>query len=126
MPALAPPELAPLPLPELPELPAEAPLEPLAPLEPEEALPVLVVLVEVVEVDVLAVVGVDALAAAPVGTVKAGAPEVSVEAEPPPPQAASTADNAKPATRAQMLRVGTGMRIRSRVGPFACRNAGSR
>jgi len=79
------------------------------------------------------VVGVDvALDAVAVGTVNAGAPEVSAEVDPPPPQAASTAETAIEAQthislsawrrRMRILELG----LKSRAGPSASRSAGSR
>ena len=61
----------------------------------EELVPV----VEVVLVDVLDA-GVDAAATPELGTVSGGAPDVSAEADPPPPQAARPADSAMPAPSA--------------------------
>jgi len=82
--------------------------------------------VDVVAVEVLDVVGVEALAAAPVGTVNAGAPEVSVEPELPPPQAPSGMANAAPAARTASLWADTGIVVRSRAAPYGGRSAGSR
>ena len=48
-----------------------------------------------------------ALAAVDVGTVSGGAPEVSAEVEPPPPQAASDAEAATPARSKASLLIGT-------------------
>ena len=90
----------------------------------------------VVEVDELVVLVLElelvAGATDPVGTVKVGAPEVSVDPEPPPQPAAPTAS----VTAARIPIAVRGLRagwlicsprdLRSRAAPFACRNVGSR
>ena len=82
--------------------------------------------VVVVVVDVLVVpVFVDGGAAAPVGTLKDGAPAVLVLFVPPLPQAESPAIRAThTAAAADFLAIGP--MLRRRGAPFACHSAGSR
>ncbi len=83
-------------------------------------------------VDVVLVLELVAGVIEPVGTVKVGAPDVSVEAEPPP-------QPAEPSARVKAARIpiavrGLGARwlicsprdLRTRAAPFVCRNVGSR
>jgi hypothetical protein len=82
--------------------------------------------VAVLEEVVVLEVEVTALALAPAGTVRVGAPAVSL-AEELPPQAVSPRDSRIPATSAVRS---VGVRLifawRPRADPYACRNAGSR
>lgn len=120
--SVAPPELEPDdPVPEL-EDPTEAP-----PVDADaELLAVLVVVVVFVGV----VVG-GALALAP-GTVSGGAPAVSVDGVPPPPQAARTPDAAMPAASHASLRAWRPLvpmpveGLKNRAAPCAFRRSGSR
>jgi hypothetical protein len=95
-------------------------------------LPVVLVEPELVELDEVVEVVLFAAATEPLGTVNAGAPEVSVDPEPP-PQAATPSTS----TIAAMIPIADlGLRagwlicsprdLRSRAAPFAARNVGSR
>jgi hypothetical protein len=85
---------------------------------------------------VVAVVGVVGVVVGPVavavGTVNEGAPEVSAEVEPPPPQAATAAVTAIEAQTQMSLSARRGrtrivaLGVKSRAGPSACRSEGSR
>ena len=92
--------------------------------------PGLVVVDELVEV--VLELELDAGAIDPVGTVKVGAPEVSVDPEPP-PQPAEPSASVKAARIPSAVR-GLGARwlisspgdLRTQAAPFVCRNVGSR
>jgi hypothetical protein len=114
-------------------VPVEPP--PVVPVEPPElgVVPVGAELLELDEVvEVLLVLVLVAGATEPDGTVNPGAPEVSVDPEPPPQPAAPTAS----ATAAMIPIAVRGLRaewvicsakdLRTRAAPFACRNVGSR
>jgi hypothetical protein len=116
---------------EPPEL--DPPVEPLAPDDPPvdaagaEAT-LLLELVDVVVLVVLAAAGAGALVEG--GTVNGGVPD-GLAAGDPPPQAATSKDRASPAIRAannleRRARLPMGAALRTRAGPCACRNAGSR
>ena len=100
--ALAPPDPEPEPEPEPEEPPVEGEDPPDAALadDPADPLPELAGVVELVAVVELEVEDTAALADAPLGTVSAGAPDVSVEAELPLPHATNPADRTTPAATA--------------------------
>jgi hypothetical protein len=100
-------------------VPPLVPVELDVPEEEDEA--VVVVVVEVLVV----VVWVAAGAAAPVGTVKSGAPEVFVLPVPPLPQAARPRMSAAHAAAVADVLALEAM-LRGRAAPFACRSADSR
>ena len=130
---LDPPELDP---PELgtPVDPLDAPDDPVDPLDPPVdaagAEATLVLELEDVVVLVMLAGGGELVE---VGTVSGGVAEVSATGDPPPPpHAATSKDRASPAVRAAndldrraRLRM-VGAALRTRAGPCACRNAGSR